>query len=326
MKIKNNLKRDENNMTNKEKYREFCKKEKDIPIFSKDWWLDAVCGEDDWDVALVEKNNNIVASFPYRITYKYIFKLIHMPTLTQQIGVHIKYPENQSYYKRISWENQLISELIDKLPKFDYFCQNIHSNNSNWLPFYWKGFNQTTRYTYRLYNIKDIEQIFNNFSHSRRKDIKKNQNKINVKFDLDFNQFYELQKKMYKNVSFSKELFSKIYHSVYKNESGRAIYAIDDEKNIHSALFIMWDSCCAYYILTCINPNFRNSGADSLLIYESIKYVSQFVDVFDFFGSMMEKVEPVRRSFGAVQVPYFTITKTNSKILKIRELIKEIVK
>ena len=29
-------------MTNKEKYRKFSKKEKDIPIFSKDWWLDAI--------------------------------------------------------------------------------------------------------------------------------------------------------------------------------------------------------------------------------------------------------------------------------------------
>jgi hypothetical protein len=35
-------------MTNKEKYREFCKNEKNLPIFSKDWWLDAVCGKDNY--------------------------------------------------------------------------------------------------------------------------------------------------------------------------------------------------------------------------------------------------------------------------------------
>ena len=52
-------------MTNKEKYSEFCQKEKNIPIFSKDWWLDAVCGENNWDVALVEKGGQIMASMPY---------------------------------------------------------------------------------------------------------------------------------------------------------------------------------------------------------------------------------------------------------------------
>lgn len=30
-------------MINKQKYRNFYKQEKDIPIFSKDWWLDSVC-------------------------------------------------------------------------------------------------------------------------------------------------------------------------------------------------------------------------------------------------------------------------------------------
>jgi len=43
-------------MTNKEKYREFCKTKKDISIFSKDYWLDSVCGEANWDVVLVEKD------------------------------------------------------------------------------------------------------------------------------------------------------------------------------------------------------------------------------------------------------------------------------
>lgn len=41
----------------KDEYREFCLNEKNIPIFSKDWWLDSVCGTDNWDVALVKKIN-----------------------------------------------------------------------------------------------------------------------------------------------------------------------------------------------------------------------------------------------------------------------------
>lgn len=57
-------------MTNKDKYHIFCDHEKGIPIFNKDWWLDAVCGENNWDVALVEKGGSIVGSLPYCIDKK----------------------------------------------------------------------------------------------------------------------------------------------------------------------------------------------------------------------------------------------------------------
>ena len=62
-------------MTNKEQYEEFCKVEKNIPIFSQDWWLDAVCGSDNWNVALVEKGGHIMASMPYFFKKKAIFEI-----------------------------------------------------------------------------------------------------------------------------------------------------------------------------------------------------------------------------------------------------------
>ena len=52
-------------MTNREKYRKFCEKEENIPLFSRDWFLDSVCGVDNWDVTLVEKGGDVVASMPY---------------------------------------------------------------------------------------------------------------------------------------------------------------------------------------------------------------------------------------------------------------------
>jgi hypothetical protein len=113
-------------VTEKEKYREFCKKEKNIPIFSKDWWLDAVCGEENWDVVLFEKGGEIWASWPYYKVRKFSFNIITMPKLTQNMGIYIKYPHNQKYYKKLSWEKEIINTLLEKLPKFDKFSQNFH--------------------------------------------------------------------------------------------------------------------------------------------------------------------------------------------------------
>ena len=82
-------------MENKERYINFCKKECYIPIFSRPWWLDAVCGPDMWDVILIERGNEIVASFPYFMKRGNLgMRYITMPVLTQKLGPYIKYPEN----------------------------------------------------------------------------------------------------------------------------------------------------------------------------------------------------------------------------------------
>ena len=66
-------------MNNKEKYKDFCKKEKNITIFSQYWWLDAVCGKDGWDVVLAEKGGNIYASMPYMLYKKHGLTFSTMP-------------------------------------------------------------------------------------------------------------------------------------------------------------------------------------------------------------------------------------------------------
>jgi hypothetical protein len=66
------------------------------------------------------------------------------------------------------------------------------------------------------------------------------------------------------------------------------------------------------------DPNLRKSGAGILLIYESIKFTKEVLGLncYDFEGSMIESVEEVRRSCGGVQTPYFSVSKTNSRLLK----------
>ena len=44
--------------SNKEKYKELCKAN-DVPLFSQYYWLDAVCGSNNWDVIVVEENDYI---------------------------------------------------------------------------------------------------------------------------------------------------------------------------------------------------------------------------------------------------------------------------
>ncbi|MDR2691287.1 MAG: GNAT family N-acetyltransferase, partial [Dysgonamonadaceae bacterium] len=71
-------------MTEKEKYRMLCSNEQSIPVYSRGWWLDCVCGESGWDVLLCIKNGEIEAAMPYYVPCKGI---ISMPLYTQTMGI-----------------------------------------------------------------------------------------------------------------------------------------------------------------------------------------------------------------------------------------------
>lgn len=307
-------------MKNREKYRKFCQEEENIPLFSKAWFLDSVCGQDNWDVALEERGEEIVASMPFYKKKKMIFTIITMPKHAQMMGVYIKYPEGQKYEKKLSYEKELMTNLIEQLPKVDYFNQSFHYSITNWLPFYWKGYTQTTNYTYVIENLSNLEQVFQNFNHAKRKNIKKAEKFLEVKFDLSVQDFYDNHKmtleKQNSEISYSFEHFNRIYTNAYKHNAGRTIYAVDNENNIHAALFVIWDKNSAYDLISTIDPSFRNSGAGSLLVKRIIEFVSDKTDKFDFEGSMIENVEKSFRQFGAKQKAYFDISKVDSKILK----------
>jgi len=311
-------------MTNKDKYIEFCRQKRDIPVFSQVWWMDAVCLKDNWDVLLYEKGNEILGALPYYMKKKFGKYYIIMPPLTQNNGVVIKYPENQKYEQRLSYEKVIMTALIEQLEKLPiiYYQQRFCCDYTNWLPFYWKGYKQTTYYTYRINSISDVESVFNDFDYSKKKNIKKASTQVNVFYDLSAEEFYENHKLTLKKqnavISYPFELFKRIYDAAYTEGNGRVIYCKDKQDNIHAALFVIWDKKVAYDLISTIDPDFRNSGAASLIVYEMIKNISPIVDIFDFEGSMIEMVENSFRKFGTKQTPYFVINKIFTKNILLK--------
>lgn len=156
-------------MGNREIYRSFCQKEKGIPLFSLDWWLDAVCGNEGWDVLLYYNNDEVVASMPFYVKKRLFFKINKMPILTQSLGIFLKYPSGLDASGKLKLEKKVYSYFINNLPKADAFFINFHYTVTNWLPFYWSGFKQTTKYTYAITDISDSVKVFDNFSRARKR-------------------------------------------------------------------------------------------------------------------------------------------------------------
>lgn len=317
-------------MNKKEKYRLFCEKENSIPIFSQAWWLDSVANND-WDVCLVENNDEIVASMPYYIKRKFGLTMLTQPILTQNLGPWIK-PSMGKYNKKISHQKKMMQELISQLPRYDYFNQSWHYTITNWLPFYWKGFEQTTRYTYVIEDLSDLEIVLGEFHSSYRNKIRKAQKLVTIFKDMNPKDFYEINNKTFLrqglSAPYSKSFFLQ-HDSKLEGKNSRVIfYAKDSDDNIHSALYLTWDKMSSYVHLVGEDPKFRNSGAGILLIWEAIQYTKNVLclNKFDFEGSMIESVEQVRRDCGAVQKSYLTVKHSPSIILQIVLFFRNFIK
>lgn len=306
-------------MTNKEVYQQFCKKEKELPIFSQPWYLDAVCGTEGWDILMVKKGEEVAATMPVAINKKYGFHFRRMPHLTKYWG-----PYFSKKFRNLKQEQKLTIALIQQLPRFDFFEQLFHPNISNSLPFFWGNFDSTTRFTFVIDLKHDLEKIFSNLNTDYRNNkIPKAKSLVKITSDRSLKEFYEIQQKTFSRnqtpIPFDFN-FVKNYDTVLeKNNARKMFFAVDENEKIHSAVYIIWDEETAYLLMAGDDPDLRNSGASILLTWHAIEYAKEVLgkNKFDFLGSMIEPITRVRRNFGATQVPYFHIKKFNSKILKM---------
>ncbi|MEX1221498.1 MAG: GNAT family N-acetyltransferase [Idiomarina sp.] len=313
----------------KERYRELCNEESSIPLFSQAWWLDAVAG-DSWDVILEMKGDQIIGALPYVVQKKLGIKFISQPKLTQSLGPWIR-PTQKSYSKQLSYEKDVLNALNDNLPACDEYRQNWYCGITNWLPFYWNGYEQTTRYTYRLDLTVDKDLLWKGLQQNIRGDIRKAQERFRITVRKGtIQEFIELNRLTFerqgRSAPYTKELVDNINIAALKRNACDCLIAEDEEGRLHAGAYIVRSCDTAYYLMGGGDPELRNSGATSLVLWEAICRQPEEIEIFDFEGSMIEPIERFFRAFGAVQAPYYHVSKTFSKFLRFARFWKGLIK
>lgn len=294
----------------KQQYRDWCAVEQAVPVFFQDWWLDLVCGPDDWQVILYVEDPNIVAVMPYYAKKKAFLSYVTMPPLTKFMGPFFvrKFDPRK--------EQSILVKLVDALPSFSGFTQTLHYQIKNWLPYKWKGFGQTAYYSYWLRNIKNLDLIWQNMDADYRNNkISKAKERVSVREDLDFDNLFRLTMEPFQrqkvNLPLNREFLQRLVGKIYERGCGKSLYATDDQDHMLAMVLIIWDRKSCYLLLAGENDVSRSSGAGIYLTWKAIEYASNnlSVNTFDFLGGMPENLERTRRQFGAEQVPYFLIYK-----------------
>ena len=282
-------------------------------IFCRSWWLEAVA-PGQFELLVLRRGGKIAAGMPLVHRRKFGLRALGMPPLTQTLGPLVGPTTSENYEKQLSNEMELLTELATAIPRAAHFSSYCHYSLTNWLPFYWAGYQQTTRYTYVIEDIRDPEAAFARFAHSKRKNVKKAEKLVEVREDLPPREFYDhhamTMRKQGDAINYGFDLFERIHRATVERNAGKTWFAVDPEGRIHSAIFVIWDAQSAYYLLSTIDPDHRGSDSATLLVRDAIACVSRFTKRFDFEGSMIRGVEGSFRKFGAVQKPYFHLSKS----------------
>jgi hypothetical protein len=311
-------------MTRRDTYTRFCDNAPDLPLFMQPWYLNAVCQGGQWDVAMVQKGGQAVAVWPYFLKKKWGRRYVAMPPLARMMGPYLL-PEWRVTRKEASLVEELLGQLPTGLAAFE---QDFNYTAQNWLPLYWRGFRQTTRYSYLL-KIKDLNVVWQNLAPDyRNQKIPKAQELVEAKTGGSLDDFLEIHDLSYERKGLdppvSYELMSRLDEAL-AGRGQRAIFFAHDRKNneIHSVAYLVWDKQSAWYLMAGDNPALRQSGAGILLTWEAIRYASEVLKLplFDFAGSMIRPIERVRRQFGAEQRPYFRVQKEWSLVWKVGKML-----
>jgi lipid II:glycine glycyltransferase (peptidoglycan interpeptide bridge formation enzyme) len=307
-------------------YAALCR-DQPIPLQAQDWWLTAVGGAEHWDAALsYDEKGNLIGAMPYTWQSWMGQRLIRMPVLTSYLHIWLRYPDSHLRYRHYGFEKKVLSDLIDQLPAFLFFDQQYTPVLNNWLPFHWKGFRQTTRYTYLLEDLSDLSRIHRGMESSVRTHIRKAKDQLEVIRTKDLDGFYAMLEQTFDRqqlrVPFSKNLLQRLDTALNERDRCRIYMAKDKQGRIHAAAYILLDDQKASYLLSGTHPELRKSGAAYFLLWEIIKDCARQVHQFDFEGSMQPQLEAVFRSFGGVLTPYLRIQKSKNRFWEVLRALK----
>lgn len=229
------------------------------------------------------------------------FGLYVNPLLVKYLGVlHERKNPHAAHYEEL---------LGNNLSRWNVWSYSFSPEYRNWLPLYWQGFSQTTRYTYQL--LPDGEVIRDGYDSALRRLLNKARRNGLVIREISSQSFAEEIRKTYRqkrqHCPFSYNFMTRV---IDKLEAAGLFYkrsACLPDGTVLAVGGVVYDQASANLVLHGMDRNFRESGANAFVIDHLIDYASHHSRVFDFEGSMIKNIERFYRRFGGQLTPYSEI-------------------
>ncbi|MBS1783513.1 MAG: GNAT family N-acetyltransferase [Bacteroidetes bacterium] len=285
-----------------------------LPVFFQPWWLDLLCSN--WQVAASKQKGIVVAVWIFSFEKKWGFSLIRNPLLSPYLGPYFLF-ENID-------KGAALADLLKQIPKTDFFHVACHPSIDKTDFFLKNGFIAEEKITYRIHlNGKTEEEIFKKIKDSRRSLIRKGEKNLIISSNLDnLSTLLSLHRETYTRkglpYSFSSEKLALIISESMVHRQGTLLYI--DQNDARGFSFCPYDQQTMYLLLTAIDELRKHPAIMSYLVWENIRKAHQMgLSTFDFEGSKDDGIATFFRSFGGEKTTYYSFSRTNSWLWKLKQ-------
>ena len=246
--------------------------------------------------------------------------------LTYYGGFVLPPPNSTNVRSSETKTHEVISLILEKIQLFNLVKVNITNGPAfvDIRPLSQQGWREQVYYTY----VISLEnEIFSSFSREVRKSIKKAENcGITVKKEYNPDIYWKLKTLTYDKqnlkVPVQKEYLFTLMEILYQHNLGEMWIAETPSGDPAAAVFNLFDAHMANGWEGASNPQFRDTGAVSLLLFETMKdYQNRGFRSMNLMAGNLPHLAKFYSSFNPKLIPYYSVEKTTF-IFNLLKLLK----
>jgi len=282
-----------------------CRAQAAVSIFDEDWWLDA-SAPGAWDRARVEWDGAIVGEMAFHVRRRWGLTYIAMPHLTRSMSPRL-YPPPAKAATREMLNHTIVSELVQKLPRYDRFERTLEPGCASVQGFVHANLAVTHMYTFRSKPGDGTEIMLPQMHQEARRAINKAQRECTIERSTDLDRFIRLHRGSYgAGTHVDYETLERIFQAALARAQIEIVFARSDGSTDSAAMILLWDSSTLYTWLLARDRVQNHVGASSLLTFEAMKTAHRLGRVLDLDGYVAPAVGSFLAKFGLQPVvrPY----------------------
>lgn len=302
-------------MTPQNEYRLYCQQhQKQIPLFHQPWWLDIACGKTEW-IGLVSTTHfqGKPAIMPIPIMNKWGIKHINKPAFTTYLGPWWAGFEALPYTDQEVITNIFIQEIYPRIPFVVRLKQTTRPEFQDIINNAISATILNTRRTYLIKDLQNKEAVYKGFRRDVKRNIKKAAQEVSIRSSENIGLHYQLIEAVYKRQNiktpFSFKLLSALYQAAYQRDMVSLHIAFNTKEEAIGGLLCFQDYKSIYLLASGLNEEGRQKSVFPKLVWHCIQEAPAHINVFDFCGSMIERIAKRNTAYGATPHPFLELVR-----------------